>query len=82
MRIFKDMPKIYRGPIYIIFAIDLWLVGKLTFFRPLPSGFIDYPGPVMLMMQIGIVLFIALGIFGIIYTFQGLRERIKKKRPE
>jgi hypothetical protein len=34
------------------------------------------------MMQIGIVLFIALGIFGIIYTFQGLRERIKKKRPE
>jgi hypothetical protein len=84
MRIFKNMPKLHKGPIYILFAIDWWLLAKVTIFKPLRPGVyrVDHVGPEMLIILIWFAVLLSLGLFGIIYTIQGLIERNKKTRPE
>ena len=81
MRIFKNIPKIYRGPIYILFAVDWWLLGKLTLFKPLPPGIYrtDLVG-LEIPIFIYFAVLLALSLFGIIYTIQGILNKIKKNK--
>ncbi|MBW2990695.1 hypothetical protein KY348_03255 [Candidatus Woesearchaeota archaeon] len=75
------MPKIYKGPIYILFAIDWWLLAKLTIFKPLPPGVyrIDFSGTEMLIALIWFCVLLSFVLFGIIYTIQGVQKKIKTK---
>ncbi|MBN2458888.1 hypothetical protein JXB28_01260 [Candidatus Woesearchaeota archaeon] len=80
MGIFKNIPKIYKGLIYLFLAVDWWLFGKLTLFKPVPNGAIrtDITGlEIPLLIYSAVIL--ALGLLGIVYTIQGIKEIIEKK---
>jgi hypothetical protein len=80
MGFFKDMPKIYKGLLYIFFAIDLWLLGMIAIFRLIAAqmrnaSFIG-PGMIIILIYFGVLL--ALAVIGVIAVLQALNERKKK----
>ena len=74
------MPKIYKGLLYIFFAIDLWLFGRVVIFRLIAAEMKKpaFIGPGMAIILIYFAVLLALAVFGIIATIQGIAEKKKK----
>ena len=78
---YKDNPKLYNGPLLVVFAILWWILGRLLFSTPPGTYRTDYSG-IYLIILIWFLVLLGVGLLGIIYTIQGIQINLKKKRIE
>lgn len=80
MELFANIPKIYRGPIYLILALNWWLLGRLVILNS-PRGISGCDvGPGLLIGLIFFLILLIILLFGVIYTIQGINGKLKKKK--